>query len=163
MKVDCVIIHSIRSAHNVGSILRTCDGLGVTKVYIGGVSPYPKVPYDQRLPHIIEKQTKDIHKTALGSETMVEIHTYDDISSLITELKVRGLLVVALEQSSKSIDLSELTSIKPIALLLGNEVEGIDKSLLDDCDEIVVIKMSGQKESFNVSVATGIALYALCS
>lgn len=163
MKVDSVIIHDIRSTHNVGSILRTCDGFGVRRVYIGGISPYPSVPGDTRLPHISAKLTKDIKKTALGAEETIEIIPYSDIYDLINQLKDRSISVVALEQTPNSIHLGDFELSSPISLLLGREVEGIDAEIIKLCSHAVEIPMVGQKESFNVSVATGIALYALCT
>jgi tRNA G18 (ribose-2'-O)-methylase SpoU len=157
-----VILHDIRSTHNVGAILRTCDGFGVSKVYIGGYTPYPHIDGDTRLPHIYEKLTKDIAKTALGAENTVEIELYKDLELLISELHKKEVLVIALEQSPTSVNLSTFT--KPssdIALLLGREVEGIDEAYLSLCDYSIELPMKGKKESFNVSVAAGIALYAL--
>ena len=159
--IHAVIIHDVRSTHNVGSILRTCDGFGVTKAYIGGITPYPLIEGDSRLPHISAKLTKDIHKTALGAEETVEIIHYTDIAELLPKLKASGLDIVALEQSSTSIQIDKLQTNKPFALLVGREVEGVDVSLLKQCDYIVEIPMKGKKESFNVSVAVGIALYAM--
>lgn len=161
MAIKSLIIHDVRSTHNVGSILRTCDGFGITKVYIGGITPYPLIAGDTRLPHISAKLTKDIHKTALGAEETVEIIHYSDIDELLPELKVNGLDIVALEQTPTSIQIDRLQSYKPIALLVGREVEGVDISLLKQCDYAVEIPMKGKKESFNVSVAVGIALYAM--
>ncbi len=162
MKVDSVIIHDIRSTHNVGSILRTCDGFGIGKVYVGGFTPYPIIPHDDRLPHISNKLTKDIAKTALGAEKTIEIELYEDLAELIQRLKDSGTKVVALEQSDSSVNIRDfITPKENVALLLGREVEGIDQKYLDMCDYVVEIPMVGLKESFNVSVATGIALYSL--
>ena len=161
MAIESLIIHDVRSTHNVGSILRTCDGFGITKVYIGGISPYPLILGDTRLPHISSKLTKDIHKTALGAEETVEIIHYSDINDLLSMLKRGGLDIVALEQIPASIQIDQLQTNRPIALLIGREVGGVDASLLKRCDYIVEIPMKGKKESFNVSVAVGIALYAM--
>ena len=159
--VNTLIIHDVRSTHNVGSILRTCDGFGITKVYIGGITPYPTITNDTRLPHISTKLTKDIHKTALGAEETVEIIHYTDINDLLRTLRGSGLDIVALEQATTSIQIGQLQPNMPIALLVGREVEGVDPLLLKQCDYIVEIPMKGKKESFNVSVAVGIALYAM--
>jgi len=163
MHLDSLIIHDIRSTYNVGSILRTCDGFGVKKVYIGGISPYPLVPGDTRLPHISAKLTKDIHKTALGAEESVEIVLYSDIFDLINRLNKDGIVIIALEQTPSSVPLSDLMLEAPFSLILGSEVEGIDPVILKLCSQSVEVPMLGKKESFNVSVATGIALYALCT
>jgi tRNA G18 (ribose-2'-O)-methylase SpoU len=156
-----VIAHNIRSTHNVGSIFRTCEGFGIKHIIISGYTPYPRQAKDTRLPHIAEKLTKQIHKTALGAEEMVSFE-YQESLDLHT-LKNNGYTIVGLEQNDRSIPLEKYTSPDKIALLLGEEVEGISSDLIAKCDDIIEIPMSGQKESFNVSVAAGIALYALSS
>ena len=154
-----VIAHNIRSTHNVGSIFRTCEGFGVSKLILSGYTPYPSIPADTRLPHIREKLTAQIHKTALDAETLVpfEYQETPDFESL----KRDGYRIVGLEQNKRSVPLSSFISPGRVALLLGEEVHGIDDRLIQHCDDIVEIPMVGKKESFNVSVATGIALYAL--
>lgn len=154
-----VIAHNIRSTHNVGAIFRTCEGFGIKKIILSGYTPYPKILHDTRLPHIAEKLTSQIHKTALGAETMVPFE-YQEAPN-ITELKSRGYRIVGLEQDARSVSLQQYTPSKKLALLLGEEVEGIAADLRNICDDLIEIPMRGQKESFNVSVATGIALYAL--
>jgi tRNA G18 (ribose-2'-O)-methylase SpoU len=154
-----VIAHNIRSTHNIGSIFRTCEGFGVSKIIISGYSPYPKLAGDTRLPHLSEKLTDQIHKTALGAETMVpfEHQEFPDLESL----KNQGFRIVGLEQDKRSINLKDYKVPQKIALLLGEEVHGITDEMRDQCDNLIEIPMVGKKESFNVSVATGIALYAL--
>ena len=154
-----VIAHNIRSTHNVGSIFRTAEGFGVSKIILSGYSPYPSLSADTRLPHIAEKLTKQIHKTALGAETMVpfEYQAEPDFKAL----KKAGYRIVGLEQDEKSVMLPSYAPSEKIALLLGEEVEGINQELRDQCDDLIEIPMQGQKESFNVSVAAGVALYAL--
>lgn len=154
-----VIAHNIRSTHNVGSIFRTCEGFGVTKLILSGYTPYPTYPGDTRLPHIAEKLTQQIHKTALGAGSMVSFE-YRELPDLAS-LKQEGYRLVGLEQADRSISLRDYKTPERVALLLGEEVHGIEKELLDQCDDIIEIPMAGQKESFNVSVATGITLYAL--
>lgn len=155
-----VIAHNIRSTHNIGSIFRTSEGFGVKKIIISGYSPYPKSLGDSRLPHIANKLTSQIHKTALGAEVLVPFEQFSEPP--IQELKAQGYHVIGLEQSPKSILLQEYTvPDQKIALLLGEEVEGIPLELIDKCDTLLEIPMAGKKESFNVSVATGIALYTL--
>lgn len=156
-----VIAHNIRSTHNVGSIFRTSEGFGVEKIILSGYTPYPHTERDGRLPHISQKLTEQIHKTALGAETMVPFE-YQESPDLAT-LKETGYRLVALEQDDHSITLKEYSAPHKIALLLGEEVHGIEQSLLDQCDDIIEIPMKGQKESFNVSVAAGIALYELAT
>jgi tRNA G18 (ribose-2'-O)-methylase SpoU len=154
-----VIAHNIRSTHNVGSIFRTSEGFGVSRIILSGYTPYPSIKNDTRLPHISNKLTAQIHKTALGAEEIVpfEHQEVPDIQSL----EDAGFRIVGLEQDASSIMISEYKPSEKIALLLGEEVEGITKELRDVCDDLIEIPMDGQKESFNVSVATGIALYAL--
>lgn len=154
-----VIAHNIRSTHNVGAIFRTAEGFGVTKIILSGYTPYPLLARDTRLPHIANKLTAQIHKTALGAETMVPF-TYQETPEL-QQLKTAGFTVVGLEQDERSLILPSYNAPQKVALLLGEEVEGITSELRNKCDELIEIPMRGQKESFNVSVATGIALYAL--
>jgi len=153
-----VIAHNIRSTHNVGSIFRTCEGFGVERLILSGYTPHPAVPDDERLPHIVQKLEKQIHKTALGAERLVpyEYHSAPPLE----ELRAAGYRIVGLEQDERSIMLSDYQASGNIALLLGEEVEGIELGLRAQCDDLVEIPMHGQKESFNVSVATGIALYS---
>ena len=154
-----VIAHNIRSTHNIGAIFRTCEGFGVSKIIISGYSPYPKLINDPRLPHISEKLTDQIHKTALGAETMVPFE-YQETPDL-ESLRQKGFRIVGLEQDKRSIMLNNYKKPTKISLLLGEEVYGITDELRDKCDDLMEIPMVGQKESFNVSVAAGIALYAL--
>lgn len=154
-----VIAHNIRSTHNIGAIFRTCEGFGVSKIIVSGYSPYPKLPKDTRLPHIEAKLTAQIHKSALGAETMVPFE-YQEKPNL-KYFKDQDYTIVGLEQDERSIMLPDYKAPQKIVLLLGEEVEGITSDLRDSCDDLIEIPMVGQKESFNVSVATGIALYAL--
>jgi 23S rRNA (guanosine2251-2'-O)-methyltransferase len=156
-----VVAHNIRSTHNVGAILRTADGFGVQKVFLTGYTPYPTQQNDERLPHIYNKITAQIHKTALGAETTVPNEYIPDIQPLLIHLKNEGFQLVALEQAKNSILLPKAKFSDKVALLLGEEVHGIEAPLIALCDTIVEIPMQGAKESFNVSVATGIALYEL--
>lgn len=157
-----VIAHNIRSIYNVGSIFRTCDGFGVDHLYISGYSPYPKLPsHDARMPHVIEKLTRQIRKTAIGAELTVDFSFHENIDILISELKQSGFTLYALEQSTKSIPIHKVKPPDKVALLLGEEIDGVAINLLRQADTAIEIPMYGTKESFNVSVATGIALYAL--
>lgn len=155
-----LLLHNIRSTHNVGSIFRTAEGFGVKEIIFTGYTPYPKLAHDRRLPHLAEKITMQIHKTALGAETLVPFRSFETIEEF---LATNTLPLVALEQASTSVSLREYTPPEKFALLLGEEVHGIEPALLEKCETILEIPMNGQKESFNVSVATGIALYALAT
>ncbi len=154
-----VIAHNIRSTHNVGSIFRTCEGFGVKLIILSGYTPYPKIVDDSRLPHISEKLTKQIHKSALDAESLVPF-VYQEVPDL-EALKTDGYRLIGLEQDDRSAMLQDYVAGDKIALLLGEEVEGLTPELRAACDDLIEIPMQGQKESFNVSVATGIALYGL--
>jgi 23S rRNA (guanosine2251-2'-O)-methyltransferase len=154
-----VIAHNIRSTHNVGALFRTCEGLGVGRIILSGYSPYPAITNDSRLPHIAAKLTSQIHKTALGAERLVPFEY--QLSPPIQTFKKHGYVVAGLEQDDRAIPLQTYDPPEKIALLLGEEVEGINGELLDACDVLLEIPMRGKKESFNVSVAAGMALYAL--
>lgn len=154
-----VIAHNIRSTHNVGAIFRTAEGFGVSKIILSGYTPYPLTSNDTRLPHIAQKLARQIQKTALGAESLVPFEYFEEPP--IETLRSNGYRIVGLEQDERSIMLSEYSAPEKIALLLGEEVEGITRELIDACDDIIEIPMVGKKESFNVSVAAGIAMYAL--
>ena len=156
-----VIAHNIRSTHNIGAILRTGDGFGIDKIYATGYTPYPTIPGDTRLPHERDKLTRQIAKTALGAEQTIPVEYAAEPSGIIAQLKHDGYTIAALEQSDASINLADYKCPPKLALLLGEEVHGITPELLTTCDVTLEIPMVGHKESFNVSVATGIALYAL--
>ena len=162
MKQMVVIAHNIRSTHNIGAIFRSCDGFGVRHLYITGYSPYPKAPDDPRLPHESAKLTKQIAKTALGAEQTVPFSYAEDPLQVLAALKKSGYQIVALEQTNTSTLLQDFTTNNgKIALLLGEERYGITDNLLAQADIALEIPMQGSKESFNVSVACGIALYQL--
>lgn len=154
-----VIAHNIRSTHNVGAIFRTSEGFGVSKVILSGYTPYPRIEHDTRLPHIADKLTSQIHKTALDAETLVPFE-YQEIPD-IDALHKEGYRIVGLEQDKDAIMLPDYHAPDKLVLLLGEEVEGINNDLMKLCDDLIEIPMVGKKESYNVSVATGIALYAL--
>lgn len=154
-----IIAHNIRSAHNVGSLLRTCDGLGVEKVYLTGYTPYPKLSDDDRLPHIAEKTHGQIAKVSLGAESSVRWQYQGKVTDVIEKLKDEGFTIAGLEQTASSMELHEYKAPDKIALLLGEEVGGIEKKLLAMTDVQLEIPMQGDKESFNVTIAAALALY----
>lgn len=156
-----VIAHNIRSTHNVGAIFRTSEGFGISKIILSGYTPYPLLENDSRLPHISRKLTEQIHKTALGAETIVPFE-YQETPDIDT-LRNSGYTIVGLEQDERSMMLPDYQPPAKIALLLGEEVEGIATDMRSLCDDLIEIPMVGKKESFNVSVATGIALYHLAT
>lgn len=160
MRKIILIIHNVRSAHNVGSLLRTADGLGVNKVFITGYSPYPqKSKGESRLPHIAQRVNKKIEKTALGSSSFIDWQHNTDIKSLIDKLKNQNYQICALEQSKDSISLDEFRPSKKVAVIIGNELKGLDQSTISFAQKIIEIPMLGQKESFNVAQAAAMALF----
>ncbi|HVV67349.1 MAG TPA: TrmH family RNA methyltransferase [Candidatus Saccharimonadales bacterium] len=161
MRSIVLIAHNLRSAHNIGSLLRTAEGLGIEKVYLTGYSPYPRAEQDDRLPHIAEKTDKQIAKTALGAEHSIAWEHRADIAPLVTGLKQAGYLVSALEQVPGSTPLPEFKAPDKVAVIVGREVEGVEPEVLDACDAILEIPMAGKKESFNVAAAAAMTLYAL--
>ena len=156
-----LIAHNIRSAHNIGSILRTADGMGVDQVFFTGYSPYPKsnTAQDNRLPHQAEKIHKQIAKTALGAEDSQKWTHMFDLKSCIDNLLMDGYEIWALEQSASSVQLPSFNPPKKIAIIIGNETTGIDNQTLKMCKGVIEIPMLGSKESYNVTQAAAIALY----
>ena len=162
MKKDCsivLVVHDIRSCHNVGSLLRTSEGIGVKTVFFTGYTPYPSMPKDARLPHIHQKLTAQIHKTALGAENTQPWQHISAVHDLLASLKGEGYTLVALEQSDRSTLLHTFEAPAKVALILGREVEGLDSDILAKADVVVEIPMEGRKESFNVVQAAAMALF----
>jgi len=148
-----LILPNIRSAINVGSIFRTADGVGVDKIYLVGYTPRPIDRFG--------RAQKDIAKSALGAETWIPWEYREDLVELIKTLKDDDYSIIALEQDKNAIDYRKLKPTKKMAFIVGPEVNGLDKIILKLCDSIVEIPMYGKKESLNVSVATGIALFRI--
>jgi len=154
-----LILHNIRSAYNVGAIFRSADGSGVSKIYLSGYTPIPA----EEGKKYKTKADKMIEKTALGAEKNIPWEKYEDIADLLEKLEKDKIKIVALEKTDKAVNIKDFKAEFPLALILGNEVEGVDQSILEKYDAIVSIPMRGQKESLNVSVAAGIAMYELLS
>ena len=145
-----LILPDIRSCHNVGAMFRTADACGVTKLFLVGYTAQP--------PKI------QIDKVSLGAEKWMSWEYKKDLKKLILKLKKSGVCVVGLEKTvtSEGIGILRDQKIKSdIALVVGNEVDGITEDILELCDIVVHIPMYGKKESLNVSVAAGIAMYEL--
>jgi len=142
-----ILLNNIRSLHNVGSIFRTSDGAGVKKVFLCGQTGYPP--------------REEITKTALGAEECVKWEYYIDPLDCIKKLKKKGVRIVALEQTGKSIDYSKFKPKYPLCLIVGHEIDGISDKILKLCNSVIEIPMKGEKQSLNVSVAFGIAVYHL--
>jgi tRNA G18 (ribose-2'-O)-methylase SpoU len=162
MKKVVVVLHNIRSIYNVGAILRTCEGFGVASVVLSGWTPN----YLGGLPHVREKNLERVAKVALGAEKMVPAEYVEDIFEWVRGRKAEEWKIVALEQAENSVMLnntllSKTLSYANIILILGEEVSGVGQDLLALTDTILEIPMIGKKESFNVSVAAGIALWEI--
>ena len=163
MKIT-LVLDNIRSCYNVGAILRTAEGFGVDKVILSGYTP--RVHDQNVLPHLRAKLDKEIHKTALGAEDLLDIYSSHDIKTDLKKYQKSGWQIIGLENNISDKRLKKLSDpnlklAEKIVLVLGEEVNGIDNSLHDIFDLFLEIPMYGQKESFNVSVATGIALYGI--
>lgn len=144
-----VVLDNVRSMHNVGSVFRSADAFLIEQIILCGFTPQP--------PH------RDIHKTALGATETVAWQYAPDTMAAVEALKTRGYKVLAVEQTSQSQPLStvEWDGILPLAVVLGNEVEGVDQAVIDACDGAIEIPQAGTKHSLNISVAAGIVLYHL--
>lgn len=154
-----VVLQNIRSCHNVGSIFRTADAVGCTKLYLCGITPTPRDRFDREQP--------DIAKVALGAEAWMPWESVESCTRLLDRLKKQGYSILALEQSDRSIPYTRFRVSKKqwhnTVLVLGNEVRGLSRALLNRADHIIEIPMHGRKESLNVAVAFGVVAYALRS
>lgn len=143
-----VLLDNIRSAWNVGSIFRSADGFGFTHAYLCGITPTP--------------ENASVLRTSLGAEDTVTWSYHKDAVKLVRDLKKEGWQVWALEEDERAIPISTYSdSQSPVILIVGNEVTGVDPELLDLSDAIFHIPMRGEKTSFNVAIAFGIAAYEL--
>ena len=160
------MFHNVRSTYNVGALLRTADGAGVSKVYLTGYTP---TPIDR-----FGRPQKDIAKTALGAQDSVAWEQAREPLSVIRRLRKEGWAIIGVEQDERALDYRELRMDRPTVFLFGNEVRGLSRSLRDECDKLIEIPMRGAmvrqahhprhsklgKESLNVSVAAGIILFS---
>ncbi len=142
-----IILDNIRSAHNVGSIIRTADALGIKDIYFCGITPDPL-------------SNNKVIKTSLGAEKNIKIIISKNILEVILDLKDKNMKIIGLEISKNSININKFKE-NNIALVVGNEVSGLSEEVINICDLIVNIPMKGIKESLNVSVAFGIAAYTI--
>lgn len=140
-----IVCDNIRSLENIGSIFRTADALGVKKIFLCGISGKPPHP--------------KISKTALGAENWIEWEYYKQVWKAVEELKKDKVFVVVLEQKKNSLPYLRFKPKFPIALVIGNEIKGVSKSVLGRADKIISLPMFGKKESLNVAVAFGITAY----
>lgn len=159
MSSTILIAHNVRSCHNVGSLLRTAEGLGVDEVILSGYTPYPLAGNDTRLPHEAAKLHRQIQKTALGAEESQPWSHCDSIDEVLARLADEGYQIAAVEQSESSQSLPSFKPPQKLALIVGREVEGIEPEILRAVDITLEIPMFGSKESFNVVQAAAMALY----
>ena len=147
------ILHNIRSLYNVGSMFRTADAAGIEKIFLTGYTPAPV--------DVFGSSRREILKTALGAERAVPWEHARDIGKLFDTLKRAGVRIIALEQDARAINYKAFKPRYPLALVVGNEVRGLSRSILNQCDAIIEIPMRGKKESLNAAVAFGVAVYGI--
>ncbi|RQP09089.1 MAG: TrmH family RNA methyltransferase [Chryseobacterium sp.] len=142
-----VMLDDVRSMHNVGAVFRTADAFLIEKIVLCGITPRP--------PH------RDIHKAALGATESVDWEYAESSIEAVEKLKANGYKIVAVEQTTGSVEISDfrMDKDKKYALILGNEVEGVSEQLLPLCDAFIEIPQLGTKHSLNVSVCAGIAMW----
>ena len=155
-----VVLDNLRSCHNVGSILRTANGFGCQSFVFIGTTPYPRTETDERLPHAISRQNKQIAKTALGAEADICGQHYAEVSAFLQN-KEPNRPLICLEQTPQSQALSSYRPKGGIYLVFGGEIEGVSSQILEAAEEHLSIPMLGRKESFNVAITAAIALYQL--
>ena len=148
-----VVLDNIRSVHNVGSIFRTSDALGIDKIYLCGCTP---TPIDR-----FGRDRKDLAKVALGAEKDIKWEYAKDTAELIKKLKKEKYQIITVEQAENSVDYKKIRPSNQVALVMGEEVKGLTQEILKLADIIAEIPMQGKKESLNVSVAFGIAGYRI--
>ena len=147
-----VVLDNVRSQHNVGAVFRTADAMRIERVILCGICCCPP--------------NQEIHKTALGAEESVEWQYYKDTLDAVKDLQSQGYTVYAVEQAHDSVTLEEIAeqtanSQKPIAVILGHEVFGVQQEVVDNCTQCIEIPQYGTKHSMNVSVTAGIVMYRL--
>lgn len=142
-----LLLDNIRSLFNIGAIFRTADAAAIDKIILGGICGAPS--------------SDKVKKVALGAEKNIPWEHTWQAWRLVEKLKKQGFQIVALEQTEKSISYHKFQPKFPLLLIVGNEIKGVSKNLLKRCNKIIHLPMSGQKESLNVAVATGIAIYEI--
>jgi tRNA G18 (ribose-2'-O)-methylase SpoU len=146
-----VILHNVRSAHNVGSIFRTAEAAGVKRIYLSGYTPDPIDRFG--------RDQSEIAKTSLGASKLMPWEHVNDLTVLIKDLKAGGVLVVAVEQDKHAVPHHTQEFERNTAYIFGNEVEGIPQDILSLADVVIDVPMYGKKESLNVSVCAGVILF----
>lgn len=153
MREIIVILHNIRSTHNVGAIFRTAEAAGATKILLTGYTPTPVDRFG--------RARKDVAKASLGAEQMLAWKHYATLRTAVKAVRAEGYTVVGVEQDPRAVSYTANIESSKTALLMGNEVAGLSLAERRLCDVLIEIPMHGRKESLNVSVAAGIALYQL--
>lgn len=148
-----LLLDNIRSTHNVGSIFRTAETLAISRIYCGGTTP---TPIDR-----FGRKRADIAKVSLGGEEMIPWEHVDNPVELVMHLKKEGFHIISIEQDAQSVDYKKVKVKNKTLIMLGNEVGGISRELLELSDVVAEIPLQGKKESLNVSVAAGVALFRL--
>jgi len=150
---NILILNDIRSVENVGAMFRTADAAGIDKIYLTGYTPCPLDRFGRK--------RGDLAKSALGAEEFVKWEQKKNVLPLLVKLKKEKYLIIGIEQDKKAIDYKKVKLQSKNVFIVGAEVTGIPKNILKKCDVIAEIPMRGKKESLNVSVATGIALFRI--
>ena len=148
-----VVLDNVRSAHNVGSVFRTADGAGVSRILLAGYTPAPIDRFGRPQP--------EITKTSLGASATVPWEQLDDVAALesLKQLKAKGFSIVAVEQTPRSVSLYEHRPTEKVCYIFGNEIDGVSPTILNLADTVIEIPMHGHKESLNVGVTVGITLF----
>jgi 23S rRNA (guanosine2251-2'-O)-methyltransferase len=146
-----IILHNIRSAHNVGAVFRTADGAGASKIFLSGYTPRPTDRFG--------RENAEIKKTSLGAVDTIPYEIVDDVTALCVKLKAEGVKIVAVEQTPHAIPYKSFVPTEDVAFVFGNEITGVEQDVLDLCDTHIHIPMHGTKESLNVSTCVGIILF----
>ncbi|MDD2576589.1 MAG: RNA methyltransferase [Bacteroidales bacterium] len=144
-----IVLDNVRSMNNVGSVFRTSDAFVVEKIYLCGITPKP--------PH------REINKTALGATETVQWEYTSTTQEAISDLKQKGYKIYSIEQATNSVKLNEFVPVKnsKIAIVMGNEVDGVDQEIINLSDSVIEIPQYGTKHSLNISVTTGIVVWHL--
>jgi len=150
---NILILEDIRSSHNVGAMFRTADAVGISKIYLTGYTP---APIDR-----FGRERADLAKSALGAQNSVPWEQVSKVIPLLTQLQKEGYTIVALEQDVRSVDYKTIVPHGNIAVVVGNEIEGVSAEVVFLADVVAEIPMRGEKESLNVSVAAGVVLFRL--
>ena len=153
MKESAIIIHNVRSVENTASIFRTAATAGVNKIYLVGITPAPLDRFG--------KPRKDFAKVSLGSEKLVKWEHVSSFTPLMKRLKKEKFFVIALEQAPGAHDYRKIKPTNKTAIMVGNEVKGLPKKVLEECDVVAVINTPGKKESLNVAIALAIGLFRI--